>query len=339
MTARPNVCVFAGGPSRRGFTLVELLVVIAIIGVLIALLLPAIQAAREAARRMACSNNLRQMMLGVLNYESSRRELPPAAQRLAVADARSIGLHVAIMPYLEQTAITSAIGNEQDVSKIDLALRNLNLPIYWCPSRPQVEPEEYVNDVGYYASTYYGSTGPGCVPDGRWALETSHCGHVSLDGVFVPFLAVKLREISDGTTNTLAMGERTYQIRSYFSGAFFVGNTNFVVGKASDPSKVCVDSSKSMRWGIGTPERTGYYVRSSDVPPGARKDILFNDLFWGSEHPGGAHFAYADGSAHFISDSTALNLLRNQASRAGGESGEETVACNGPAEGGGGGGR
>jgi prepilin-type N-terminal cleavage/methylation domain-containing protein/prepilin-type processing-associated H-X9-DG protein len=313
----------ARADGRKGFTLVELLVVIAIIGVLVALLLPAIQAAREAARRMSCGNNLKQMMLGVQNYASAMKTLPSAAERMATADSRSLGLHVAIMPYLEQTNITQRIGKEKDVAKIDRQLRDTNLPMYWCPSRPQEDPEEYVEEIGYYASTYYGVMGPGRMPDGRWELETAHCGNVPLDGVFIPYISIRLQDITDGTSNTLALGERTYQIRSYFSGAWFLGNANFVVGKKNDPTKVCVDSSKSMRWGISTPDSVGYYVSSSIVPPGAKKDILFNDLFWGSEHPSGCHFAYADGSVHFVSADVSLDLLKNLSSRSGGEVSDE----------------
>lgn len=321
--------VARGQGAQRGFTLVELLVVIAIIGVLVALLLPAVQAAREAARRMTCSNNLKQMMLGVHNYASAHNELPSAAQRLEQADDHSIGLHVAIMPYLEQTAITNAIGKAQSVTKIEQSIRDLNLPMYWCPSRPQEEPDEYVTEVGFFGSTYYGVMGPGRLPEGRWVLEKQHCGDVAMDGVFLPFMSIKLKEILDGTSNTFALGERTYQIRSYFSGAFFIGNKDFVIGKANDPTKVCVDSSKNMTWGIGTPESISYYVRTNVAPPGAIKKVLFNDLFWGSEHPGGCHFAYADGSVHFLSNSTSLSSLRNQASRADGEAGDETVPADG----------
>lgn len=315
--ARPTYRV-----GRRGFTLVELLVVIAIIGVLVALLLPAIQAAREAARRMSCSNNLKQIMLGVHNYSAARKMFPSAAERNTTADSHSIGLHVAIMPYLEQTAITNAIGKNKNVSNIDSVLRNTNIPMFWCPSRPQEDPDEYVTEVGYYASTYYGNMGAG-FPDSRWLLEAAHCGNVAMDGVFIPYISIDPKDVTDGLSNTFALGERTYQIRSFFSGAWFLGNANFVVGKANDPSKVCVDSSKSMRWGIGTPESLGYYVSSNLVPPGANKNILFNDLFWGSEHPGGCHFAYADGSVHFVSDSTSLSLLRNMATRNGAETGDE----------------
>ena len=74
-----------------------------------------------------------------------------------------------------------------------------------------------------------------------------------------------------------------------------------------------------MKWGITTPQATGYYVYETSVPAGAPHGVLFNDLFWGSEHPSGCHFAYADGSVHFLTSDTSVTVLRSMASRNGGE--------------------
>src|SRR5688500_14646590 len=97
--------------SSPGFTLVELLVVIAIIGVLVALLLPAVQAAREAARRMSCQNNLKQIGLGCLNYESAKGALPPGTLNgtLQGPEGRAVGFQVVILPYVEQSGISSRV--------------------------------------------------------------------------------------------------------------------------------------------------------------------------------------------------------------------------------------
>ncbi len=120
----------------RGFTLVELLVVIAIIGILVGLLLPAVQAAREAARRISCSNNLKQIGLATLNYESSTRRLPPSLCIDLTTGGGAWSAHGRIMPYLEQ-------GNFYD--QIDLSIgwsqqpvvSRFRVPVYFCPSDPK----------------------------------------------------------------------------------------------------------------------------------------------------------------------------------------------------------
>jgi len=315
---------------RRGFTLVELLVVIAIIGVLVALLLPAVQAAREASRRMSCSNNLKNMVLASHNYHDSFKVWPTAAH-LTVEGESSEGLHIDLLPYIEQSNLSNAIKAKERAGAgyTGPVLQQVFQELYWCPSSDDIEQgEQQFNAQGNGSTTYFGVMGSarngdcwnGKANGGTGSLELSHCGAVALDGVILPFdKNVAMGEITDGTSQTLAIGERKYQRRSYFGGAWIKGVL------PDGLTKACIYSAKNMRWGITTPEETGYYAASGTAPPGAKKDILFNDLFWGSDHPGIVQFAFADGSVHSIADDTEMEVLRSMATRNGQEAGGQVV--------------
>lgn len=317
------------------FTLVELLVVIAIIGILVALLLPAVQAAREAARRMSCSNNLKNFILAAHNFHTAHNEFCASAELPGIQGKSSIGMHITLLPYLEEGAMFESVDNALDktpnrvLQEAQLAegLAQSQISAYWCPSRDSAEKEDWTSQ-GVGMMTYFGVMG-GKRNGNFYDLEDGHCGDVFHDGVFYPFEHVAIKDITDGTSQTLAIGERTYNLRGFFAGAFYTGSEPYLSG-----GKVCSYSAKNMRHGITTPESAGYYVQAQDYPAGAPRIIAFNDLFWGSEHPGGTHFAYADGSVHFLTDDTSLPILRNLASRNGGELVEDETIID-PDQGGG----
>jgi hypothetical protein len=267
---------------------------------------------------MSCSNNLKQLIIAAHHYHDANREFPPAAMRMSKSTDHSIGLHVLLLPYLEEGNIASRIGREINVSKIEELLKTVDITVYWCPSRPRSQQEDYT-DASHFTSTYAGVMGSNR-PGRTWVLESSHCGNVAIDGVFLPYKSISTRSMTDGTTHTLALGERTYQLRSHFRGAFFLGNSNFVVGEAANkPTKVCVDHAKNMTYGIARPEDAGHYVLAQSAPAGAPKSVLFNDLYYGSEHPSGCHFAFVGGSIDFFSNDMDLTLLKDLSTRNGGE--------------------
>lgn len=303
--------------QRIAFTLVELLVVIAIIGVLVALLLPAVQAARESARRTSCVNNLKNMVLAAHNYESAHGQFP-AGSIPAIEDDKtgSRGLHYELLDYIEQGVLKDATSTDNPSAELFAT----NVSIYWCPSHPFERTEDYTLE-GHPTTTYYGVMGAGRHGNIWWVsgeldnpLEQGHCGHVYKDGMFFPYEHVKIESVTDGTSHTLAIGERIYQLRSFFGGASFSGAADY-----RDATKICSQAAKNMRWGITTPEETGYYSAAQTYPRGAIRNVNFNDLFWGSDHPGGVQFAFADGSVRFLDESTSLTVLQNLATRNGGE--------------------
>ncbi len=189
---------------RRGFTLVELLVVIAIIGVLVALLLPAIQAAREAARRNQCANNLKQLGLGILNYESAHKKLPPSANvDLSVsttANNGSWGVHGRIMDYLEQSNLKNLVDVETAWDN-QQAISGVKIDVFQCPTdsksleirdagggRPLLYPLNY----GFNMGTWFIFN--------PLTLESG-------DGAFYPNSNLPLAQFTDGTSNTLLTAE------------------------------------------------------------------------------------------------------------------------------------
>ncbi|MEM9587706.1 MAG: DUF1559 domain-containing protein [Planctomycetota bacterium] len=192
------------GHRRNGFTLVELLVVIAIIGVLIALLLPAVQAARESARRMTCSNHLRQLALACQNYESAYRSLPPSALVdlgvTSTSNNGSWGVHGRILPFLEQGNVYETIDLSlawDDQSSID----GLKIPLYSCPSDPGSDQVRTFTDgrPALYPTNYGFNFG-------RWFVfnpQTRETG----DGLFAPNRFFRFRDCLDGSSHTLLVAE------------------------------------------------------------------------------------------------------------------------------------
>ncbi|MCA9236213.1 MAG: DUF1559 domain-containing protein [Planctomycetales bacterium] len=222
----------------RGFTLVELLVVIAIIGVLVALLLPAIQAAREAARRAQCSNNMKQHGLGMLNYESARKEFPPGCEVYqnpttmrpqqnqtspAFVDMTQTW-SIAILPYLEQQQLEQSFDTDLPISDpVNASLITNELEAFICPTDPG--PETYTG-TPFARSSYVGISGTATPASTTWgrildvitsaggaqALPNSEVGQSRrglLTVVYRPagVNPVKGRQISDGTSATVAAAE------------------------------------------------------------------------------------------------------------------------------------
>lgn len=203
---------------RRGFTLIEVLVVIAIISVLVALILPAVHQAREAARRTACKNNLKQLALAMHNYETTYRVLPPgyvhkpgpAGSSLAPANHAGMAWGAMLLPQLEQPGLYRRFNS--NIPVWDLAnreARETQLPVFLCPSDPWSENvfvirDDSTNPVEQYAAASYAA---------NWGPATAT---VNLDdtplrsqGVFYRNSRTRVRDITDGLSNTLAVGERT----------------------------------------------------------------------------------------------------------------------------------
>lgn len=306
--------------SRSGFTLVELLVVIAIIGILVGLLLPAVQAAREAARRMQCSNNLKQLALSLHNYESANKKFPPGSilpHTTGMAaypptthnnnTARTAGWSwsMFIMPYIEQTAMYNAtaanypVMGQTVVNPVTLALLQQPLTTFRCPSDPGPELNDAPSESHFrfglvvQGSDWYidGSTAGPRVP-----LATSNYvgmhhhrqhqisgGRWTYSGAFGPHSATTFGTMSDGTSNTLCVGERAYMVNGVLMHAALWG------GCAAAWHDDCIDDA----WATGrspiNPTQTAIYNTY------ARQQAL------SSNHTGGVNVALFDGSVHFLS--------------------------------------
>jgi len=293
----------------RGFTLVELLVVVTIISLLMALLLPAIQIARETARRASCQSNLKQVGLGLQNYHSQYEVLPPGMRMHAMKNRPSTPWRVLVLPFVEEQALFDQIAPIEAASHSlyggmsDLSPRQISLPLLGCPS---AEPTEGTDQVSHYAGVA-GTPGEG----ESWDLEDVHAGDVQRNGVLYPESRVRLDHINDGTSHTIAVGERTYLFRHWLIGATWKG----------DPlERVSMGSAKNVVYPINANHtQFGYYVSDRQAPAGAERTMLLNELPFGSHHPGGAQFALADGSVQFLSEDIDITLFYSMSTRDGGE--------------------
>jgi prepilin-type N-terminal cleavage/methylation domain-containing protein/prepilin-type processing-associated H-X9-DG protein len=298
----------------RGFTLIELLVVIAIIAILIALLLPAVQQAREAARRTQCKNNLHQIGLALHNYidvhgifpMASYWDLTPLTNPSAGIDPNVVnsqwGWAVMILPYLDQATVFNQLNPGpilfEQAANDPARLRTLQTPlaVYICPS----DPESGTNRLRPFLAK---SSGGACVgmrlPANTEFAKSNYMGSngdKSSDGIFSSGGGrVRIRDILDGTSNTFLVGERGSQ-NGHWAGVW-AGQEAL----CDEPTNVWIIAGQT-RYQMNTGADSGDPDPNSPAPPTEQKLIAYS-----SPHEGGAHFLMCDGSARFISENIQWN--------------------------------
>lgn len=311
---------------NRGFTLVELLVVIAIIGILVALLLPAIQAAREAARRTECSNKLKQISLALHNYHDTHNRFPPGsivssnACPLPSAARRGAPWSVLTLPYLEQTSrhenfnfLGTFAGNANESSNTNEPQQIIPNATFQCPSDPNAKSSEP-------NSNYRGVQGGG--PEGQASCTTGSASNYRLffnNGVLYLNSSVRIGDILDGTTNTFLVGESRWWFAvgqnppwlTYLTWASSTRNADAsshenMVAAATDPI-----NSPLISYDPGK----GPY---SAHPAGIGAVVGTHTRCFGSYHPGGCHFALADASVRFVNENVDLAVYRQAGARSDG---------------------
>jgi prepilin-type N-terminal cleavage/methylation domain-containing protein/prepilin-type processing-associated H-X9-DG protein len=289
----------------RGFTLVELLVVIAIIGILLGLLLPAVQAARAAARRTQCANNLKQLGLAIQSYHDQHKRFPPGARLHRQPELPSISWRVLILPFMEESSVYNQIQPSRDGGAASWQAQSLAIPSYICPSMPAAEDNALLLRHAHYSGV------GGAARNNKWIdLEDVSCGDVFINGVFFPESKTRIAKIEDGTSHTLAIGERTYIFRDWMFGAEWFGEP---------PELICTGASNNVRFPINADvAQFGYYKHDMSAPMSERK-IPLNDLWFGSLHSGGAHFSFADGSVHMLPDTIDFTVFEDLSTIAGSE--------------------
>jgi len=324
---------FSKHPIRRAFTLVELLVVIAIIGILVGLLLPAVQAAREAARRMQCTNNLKQMTLALHNHESAKKTFPASDLVLTLPlTTRGSNWFIQLLPYIEGGNILSSISYDfnppatpagsvwaytqfdRPISTTDPRGRGFTtvIPFARCPS----------NSSPTWARDYFAIQG---ATDRRFGNYISR-GFCHDDGVMGTYRPRKFGDIPDGTSNTAVIGENYIAI---VTGAINNAAGTNVTTHANNPSQP--EGYAPWWWGAGN-------TTSLDVPCNPTRGTLTmntpinNPLFFlgavnhnvlnkahdhpfSSRHTGGANFGFCDGHVTFLSSSVDLLVYQELGSR------------------------
>ncbi|QDU62812.1 Fimbrial protein precursor [Planctomycetes bacterium Pan216] len=321
---------------RRGFTLVELLVVIAIIGVLVGLLLPAVQQAREAARRAQCTNNLKQIGSAMHNYHDAHGGFPPGN----IVNSHGPTAWVFLLPYLDQLAAYERLNLDQRIgfyfghpfSEVNRpAMHDLDISTLICPSSPlpRFGTQSCSSCTTYPTSsllrgTYVLLSG---ADTHRTTDNDAQRGPVSSGGVFLKDSIIPISKITDGTSKTIMVAEQSDWGRSNSSnqveirplggsgswmGQSVVGNANgdgtYPTGGTNNNSARCFNLT-TVSYPIGFKQRINGSTTTAGTRPGDCNTPIQ------SIHAGGANVLLADGAVRFLSDSLDLNALKNLANR------------------------
>jgi len=329
----------------RGFTLIELLVVIAIIAILIALLLPAVQQAREAARRTQCKNNLKQLGLALHNYHDTFNTFPPAHTRTqadnpgtgALTGWRGFSAHAMMLPYIEQDNLYKTIDFNVffNATPQNTIPRRTVITAYLCPSDTPFSTADRGNN------SYPGCMGPS---GGQYGFPPVTATSIGLrDGLFSFDVTVRMRDIRDGTSNTIAFGEHLMgdnNNTSYRPGDVVRGIT-WTGANLTKPTQAEIDvygaaclagtanhhSHGGREWAVGMPAQTLF---NTMVPPNWKFPTCQICVGCGwmdsagafparSRHVGGVQVTLADGSSRFVSENIDLVTWQNLGSINGGE--------------------
>ncbi len=304
----PAVC----SGKCKAFTLVELLVVIAIIGILVALLLPAVQAAREAARRIHCVNNFKQVGIAMHNYYDAKKSFPPgisqyhvgscAAPSGATRNVAENGWSFYLLPFLEETSVNDKFNLNIDPTTgqhVDQSIARTYVKSYLCPSDPQGPVlVHYGSQPEWFHQTTHAKTNMSGVAD----TKDHTCGGTSWirrdgNGMLFQESYLNLRKVTDGTSKTLMVGE--------IVGA--AGSTGTYAGQPT---------GSALAWYYYNVFHTGnginLYVPAKNV--WSKVDNSF-----ASYHPGGCHFVLVDGSVQFVNEAIDRTTLSALTTRKGGE--------------------
>jgi prepilin-type N-terminal cleavage/methylation domain-containing protein len=309
--------------DRRGFTLIELLVVIAIIAILIALLLPAVQQAREAARRTQCRNNLKQIGLALHNYHDAFNSMPPGS--IAQPNAtrtQDFGhgwvWHASILPYIDLAPLYNSIqgadgmGNElgdQSTGKTQV-FRRMTLSGFWCPSQPDVRLASQKN--GYQTCNYNGNMGTrigngnddcynGTSLTTPTHIRTDAWGCMNGDGIFFVNSYIQFRDVTDGLSNTIFVSE-VPDSGGDAIGIFSAGCDRRAIFSGGADSNPPTEMSEYL-----------IAAESNDPINGGAEEAA------GSFHVGGAHFLMGDGAVRFLSENMHMATYQGLSTRRAGE--------------------
>lgn len=337
---------------RRGFTLIELLVVIAIIAVLIALLLPAVQQAREAARRTQCKNNLKQLGLALMNYESTMQTFPPNLVPGGNFNysAGNWGVLAFISPYIDQASVYNSMNLNAptyqstppyNIDPQNVVAASLVIPSFLCPSD---KSKSLGGDYGVASlgpANYCANQGTGIYTDASG--NPANGSPYNSNGVMFANSRIRIADITDGTSNTACMSESVLgdgprsaaqstppaDIQKVYAYPAPGTLTSMTDAACASPTLWNVQDPRQFLWFSGELRNTAYnhyYAPNAKtwdcITNGDFATLRYTAIGWKaarSMHVGGVHLQMCDGSVRFVNNSIDINLWRNLATRAGGE--------------------